>query len=172
MRMSEHAEPCPERLSPRGLIIDFVNASPKFFDFLNHRAAAYPRLMKTKMELLRQSCLYVGRVEACLAALVLTAAILAQSRSIGWIFWGFTALVILVNFPGFALAHKLNLFLPAGGWLGGPPGLDLFGTENAGFRPVAGWIVIFVVGALCWVVLIWYILSCRATRNEASESGD
>src|ERR1700683_3539895 len=121
---------------------------------------------KTKMELLRRSCLYVGRFEACCAALILMAAVFAQGRNIGWILMGFTALVLLVNLPGSFLAHKLNLFPPATGWPGGPPGLDLFGTENAGFGPFIGWIVIFVVGAFCWVAVIWYILSCRVSRNE------
>jgi len=81
----------------------------------------------------------------------LTAAILAQSRSIGWIFWGFTALVILVNFPGFALAHKLNLFPPAAGWLGGPPGLDLFGTENAGY---ANLVILMVRGFMTYAIIL------------------
>jgi hypothetical protein len=124
--------------------------------------------MKTKTQLLSWSCLWVALVEGLLAALVLMAA--GERRTpmgVGWLIFPIV-LALVGNFPGYALAHSLNLFATLSPWYNGsPPGVDLF-NSYVGFHPFSGWIVVFVVGALCWVALVWSIqLAIRAGRTSS-----
>lgn len=116
------------------------------------------------MQLLRRSCLWVSLVEGPLAVLVLAVAI---ANTQGWGPFLFSGLAAVVNLPGLAVARRLNLFAPGGGGLfedgGKRRGVELFGYQ-AGADPIAGWIVTFIIGTLCWVALVWSIQVANRRR--------
>jgi hypothetical protein len=123
--------------------------------------------MKTKTQLLRRSCWWVLLAEGPLAGVILASA--SGPSAIGWKLFPFIVLAVLVNYPGLALAQCLSLFAPSGGLFedgGKGHGVGLFGSQP-GFDPTAGWIVVFAVGALCWVAVLWSLqIVFRGTESK------
>jgi len=100
--------------------------------------------MHTKWQLLRRSCLWVGLIE-CLLAVVPVAA--AYNSDVAYNLWPVILLAGLVNFPGLVLSFGLNFM----SWAGPDPGP----------HPLAAWILIFAVGSVFWVIVVWFILRKR-----------
>jgi hypothetical protein len=103
---------------------------------------AYVVVIKTKLQSLGLSCLLVGLLEGLLAALTFAALQSPQGAYAHQIprpnlHWLVIILACFLNFAGSIPVFLLNL-------------LDS--------HPVAGWILIFVVGSLYWVLLVWLIL--------------
>ena len=115
---------------------------PNFFDYLTSHGAAYVESMKTQMKCFKRSfwCLLV--VEGLCAVLWIVA---SNNSVVAFNLLPFVILSLLVNFPGWGLARGLGLFGPNG-----------FPDPH----PVAGAVVAFVVGTLCWVALLWSICGC------------
>ena len=71
----------------------------------------------------------------------------SYSTDVAYNLWPVVLLAGLVNFPGLILALGLDLLK----WSG----------ADWGSHPVIGWVVIFVVGSVFWVSIVWFILINR-----------
>jgi hypothetical protein len=132
-----------ERLHLSGArVIDFANQAQNLFDYLTRQGAVYVASMKTRMKCFKRSCWCLFVVEGLCAALSIVA---SNNSVVAYNLFPFIMLSVLVNIPGWGLAHGLGLLGPNGS-------LDP--------HPIAGAVVACVVGTLCWVALLWSICGC------------
>ena len=92
------------------------------------------------MQLFKNSCCWILAIEGLFAGLTWEA---YHNSEVALNLLPFILIGLMLNLPGSALAHGLGL-------LGNP------GANSPSPHPVAGLIVSFVVGTLCWVALVWF----------------